>query len=232
MRRRVTGLGAMPALLAAIVLSAPTAWAANHDRGALRTAQDRVNDATQLVHRMKQNPPLAELLERARGVFIIPHYGHGGFIVGGQGGGGVVLIKRDGMWSDPAFFNIGGGSIGLQAGGAGGSVAMLLMTRRAVQRFEDSRGTWSLNANAGLTVVTYSGRAQANTAAGDIILWSDTNGLYGGLTAGVTHIGPDTRLDDAYYRHSTGVHQILLGDVSNDHADALRDALQMRVATR
>jgi len=51
------------------------------------SAQDRVNDALSLVQQMKQNPALAAVLHRAEGVFIIPHYGRGGFIVGGQGGG-------------------------------------------------------------------------------------------------------------------------------------------------
>ena len=199
---------------------------------ALHSAQDRVNDALGLVRQMKENTALASVLRRAQGVFIIPHYGKGGFIVGGQGGGGVVLVNHDGEWTSPAFYSLSGGSIGAQAGGEGGAIAMILMTRRAVDRFENSSSGWSLNGNAGLTVVNWSGKAQANTSRGDVILWSNASGLYGGLTASITHISPDTELDGAFYHRAVTSREILAGDVSSPRADRLRDALAARVASR
>jgi lipid-binding SYLF domain-containing protein len=196
------------------------------------SAQDRVNDASKIVRQMKRNPSLAAVLARAKGVFIIPHYGKGGFIVGGQGGGGVVLAKHDGAWSSPAFYSISGGSIGAQAGGEGGAIAMILMTPKAVSRFESSGSGWSLNGNAGLTVVKWSGKTQANTGRGDVILWSNTNGLYGGLTASLTHISPDNAMDRAYYHRRVSSQEILAGNLGNANADPLRNALASRVASR
>ena len=181
---------------------------------------------------MKRDPNMARLLARAEGIFIVPHYGKGAFIVGGQGGGGVLMARHGSEWSDPAFYSIGGGSIGVQAGGEAGAVAMLLMTRKAVDRFENSNNTWSLNANAGLTVVTYSGKAQAQTGKGDVILWSDTDGLFGGLTASVTDITPDVKLDTSYYGRHVDAREILAGSVSNPSADSLRRAAMTRVALR
>ena len=65
-------------------------------------------------------------------MYIIPEYGRAGFIIGGKGGAGVVVVRnRAGGWTSPAFFNTGGLSIGLQAGAAGGSIVYLLMDRRA-----------------------------------------------------------------------------------------------------
>ncbi len=200
--------------------------------GPAQSAQDRVNDAIGVIDQMKQDPQLTRVLERARGVFVVPHYGKGAFIVGGQGGGGVLLARAGERWSEPAFYSIGGGSIGAQAGGEGGSIAMLLMTDKAVRKFENSSNTWSLNANAGLTVVTWSGKSQENTGKGDVILWSNTNGLYGGLTASVTDITPDTKMDHAYYGERVSSRQILMGSVSNPSADRLRQALKMQVASR
>jgi SH3 domain-containing YSC84-like protein 1 len=200
--------------------------------GAAHSAQDRVSDALGLVRQMKENPALAAVLRSAKGVFIIPHYGKGGFIVGGQGGGGVVLVNNDGEWTSPAFYSLSGGSIGAQAGGEGGAIAMILMTQRAVDRFENSSNSWSLNGNAGLTVVNWSGKTQANTSRGDVILWSNASGLYGGLTASLTHISPDTKMDRAYYHRAVTSREILAGDVSSPRADALRDALASRVASR
>jgi SH3 domain-containing YSC84-like protein 1 len=200
--------------------------------GPAHSAQDRVNDSLSLVQQMKRNPALAAVLQQAKGIFIIPHYGKAGFIVGGQGGGGVVLVNHDSEWSSPAFYSLSGGSIGAQAGGEGGAIAMILMTQRAVDRFTNSSSGWSLNGNAGLTVVNWSGKTQANTNRGDVILWSNTSGLYGGLSASLTHISPDTKMDRAYYQRPATSKEILAGNVSNPSADSLRNALTSRVASR
>ncbi len=198
-----------------------------------RDAQDRVDEAVKVVDEMKQDPHLARLLDRARGVFVIPRFGKGALIVGGEGGGGVVLARHEGRWSDPAFFAIGGASIGAQAGGSGGAVAMLLMTPSALEKFESSTGKWSLSAGAGLTVVNYSGNARARTVPrGDVIVWSNQEGLYGGLTASATTVEPESKLNHAYYEQEVSSEQILMGSAKNPSADPLRDALLMRVASK
>ncbi len=219
--------------IASVLMTAALAAPAAH-ADAYGQAQNRVDDAAHLINHMQQDPNLAQLLSEARGVFIVPHYGKAGFIVGAQGGDGVVLARHDGRWTDPAFFNIGGGSIGWQAGASGGSIVMILMTQRAVDRFEHSRGKWSLHAGVDLTVVRYSGNAQLSTRAprSDIVAWTDTRGLYGGLTAGVTDITPENHLDHAYYHGDATPRTILTGMVRNHQANDLRDALGTRVAER
>ncbi len=226
------GLGATALAQTATGSPEPTAMSrsAQHDAS---DAQDRVNNAVKVVDEMQQDPHLAHLLERARGVLVIPHFGKGAFIVGGEGGGGVVLARHAARWSDPAFFVIGGASIGAQAGGSGGAVAMLLMSHRALDKFESSTGKWSLSAGAGLTVVNYSGNARARTVPrGDVIVWSDQEGLYGGLTASATEVSPEAKLDHAYYQRHVSPRQILAGDARNSNAAPLRDALIMRVASK
>lgn len=203
--------------------------------GHVQSAQDRVNDAVSLVQRMKQDPALAAVLQQAKGVFIVPHYGKGGFIVGGQGGGGVVLVRHESSWSSPAFYSVAGGSIGAQAGGEGGAIAMILMSQKAVDRFENSTRGWTLNGTAGLTVVNWSGKTQANTqynGRNDVILWTNTSGLYGGLTVGVKHISSDTQMDQAYYHRPVTSAEILAGNTSSPSAETLRNALASRVASR
>ncbi len=198
-----------------------------------RDAQDRVDEAVKVVDEMKQDPHLARLLDRARGVFVIPRFGKGALIVGGEGGGGVVLARHEGRWSDPAFFAIGGASIGAQAGGSGGAVAMLLMTPRALEKFETATGKWSLRAGGDLTVINYSETLRGKTAArGDVIVWSNQKGLYGGLTASATDVTPESRLDHSYYRQEVGPRDILTGSASNANADPLRDALLTHVASK
>jgi SH3 domain-containing YSC84-like protein 1 len=238
--RYLSVLGAIPLAVAALGIppsvqaqaaDTGTATSRHEDRYA-RDAQARVNDAVNVVGQMEQDADLARLLRDARGVFIVPRFGKGGFIIGGQGGTGVVLAHRHDKWSDPAFFDVGGASIGAQAGGEKGSVVMLLMTDRALDKFENSTHKWSLGAGAGLTVVKYSGNAHLRTSRNDVIVWADARGLYGGLTAGVTDITSSGRLDHAYYQQAASAHEILSGNVTNPAADPLRDALLTRVASK
>ncbi len=228
MQPRITVVAAAALLIAAGALSTPAARADD-----ATVAQNRIDAAAHVVHEMKQDTHLARLIDDAQGVFIVPKFGKGGFIVGGQGGAGVVLVKHDGEWTDPAFYNIAGGSVGLQAGGSGGAVAMLLMTPRAVHQFRDTAHRWTLSGNAGLTIATYTGNEGAHTGPReDVIVWSNARGLYGGLTAGVTHISPDARIDHAYYHGDVGSREILTGQAQNRHANRLLDALGTRVASK
>jgi len=227
-------MSAMPAV-ASQPDSGMNSMSSDSHSDAARSAQDRVSDSVSLVQQMKQDPGLAAVLQQAKGIFIVPHYGKGGLIVGGQGGGGVVLVKHDSSWSSPAFYSIAGGSIGAQAGGEGGAIAMILMSQKAVDRFENSTQGWTLNGSAGLTVVNWSGKTQANTGYNgrdDVILWTNTKGLYGGLTVGVKHISPDNGMDRAYYQRPVSSTEILAGNLSSPNADSLRNALASRVASR
>lgn len=226
------GLGAAAQAQTASVSSEPTTMSrsAGHDAS---DAQDRINNAVKVVDEMQQDPHLARLLEQARGVFVIPHFGKAAFIVGGEGGGGVVLARHTDKWSDPAFFALGGASIGAQAGGSGGAVAMLLMSRRAVEKFEHSTGKWSLSAGEGLTVVRYSEHLRARIVSrGDVIVWSDQEGLYGGITASAVDVIPESKMDHAYYQEHVSPRQILTGEARNSQAAPLRDALIVRVASK
>src|SRR5690349_12198242 len=57
------------------------------------------------------------LLAEAHGVAIIPDCVKLGFVLGGQHGRGVVVMReRDGSWRAPVFVTITGGSIGWQIG--------------------------------------------------------------------------------------------------------------------
>jgi lipid-binding SYLF domain-containing protein len=132
-------------------------------------AEKIVNDATNVLRTMSSNADFKKLLQQAKGVFIVPDLAKGAAIVGGSGGTGVFLVKKNGKWSDPAFFTIGSISIGAQVGGKAGPVVMALMSDKGVNSFTD-KNNFSLNANAGLTVVTYSSQPQASLGKSDV--WS------------------------------------------------------------
>src|SRR5262249_16231593 len=57
----------------------------------------------------------ATLLQRAKAVLIIPRMVKAGFIIGGEGGDGVLLVRDRTHWSNPVFYSMGATSFGLQA---------------------------------------------------------------------------------------------------------------------
>ena len=187
-------------------------------------AQDLVNKATDVANKMKKDPNLVELMQKAKGIFIVPKYGKGGLIIGAQGGEGVMLAHRNGEWTNPVFYDTGGLSFGAQAGVSVGSIAMLLMTDKAVDRFKQN-DKFSLNAEAGISIVKYSANGTATPGEGDVIAWSDTDGAYVGATLSVTDIHRDKDQNKTYYGEPVTEAKVLSNDLSNPGTKKLRDAL-------
>ena len=210
-------MGAAPLLLAGFVTATPAA---------AQEGSGLVAKAASQVRTMEADPQMRALLARARGVVLVPEYGHGAFIIGGKGGEGVLLVReRRGRWSNPVFYGLGGVSIGFQAGGNVGQVAYVLMTPNAVRRFEDGNN-FSLGAGAGLDVVTYHNGEHLISQQGDVVAWSNTTGLYGGADIGATDISYDRRLTSDYYGSpDMSIGQVLGGQVRNTDAAGLRSSL-------
>ncbi len=198
-----------------------------HERGDQRAdAQEHVADAARLAQQMKADPRLAGLMQQAKGILFVPDYGRGAIIVGGQGGKGVLVARTsDGKWSGPVFYTLGGISIGLQAGAEGGSVAMLLMTDRAVNSFRKDNNI-AFNADAGLTFINYTRRAQESIGKGDVVVWSNAKGAYVGASLGATDVNWDEKETRAWYGTNATPSAILGGKTEDRSQDtALRDAL-------
>jgi lipid-binding SYLF domain-containing protein len=209
------------ALLAGSVVTG-TASAAGNEAS---SAQQLVNDASNTVAKIESDSHFEALLKQSKGVFIMPTLVKGAFIVGAQGAQGVLLKHNsNGTWSDPAFLTIGSISLGAQAGGKAGPAAMILMSDKALNDFTQANN-FSLNGNAGLTVVGYSAQGQAPVGKGDIVVWSDQSGAFAGATVSGADITQNTTQDHQYYGKQVTAEQILNGTASNPAANKLRQAL-------
>ncbi|MGN6388084.1 MAG: lipid-binding SYLF domain-containing protein [Burkholderiaceae bacterium] len=189
-------------------------------------AQGQVTEAIKVVKQMEKDPDIKQLLSKAQGVFVVPDYGRAALGVGARGGEGVVLVKHGGKWSEPAFYNIGGISGGIQAGVEAGSIALIMNTQKAVNTFKQDNN-WSLNADAGLTLVNWSAKAQGNAGRGDVTIWSDAEGLFGDAAVSVTDITFDKDETAAFYGKQVTLNDIFSGKAkpTSSKTSALRQAL-------
>ena len=91
-----------------------------------------------------------DFFKNAKAVVIAPEFLKGAFVGGASGGNAVAIVRdgRNGGWSEPAFYTIGGASIGLQIGGESSEVILLAMTERGVSALMGN--SFKLGADAGV----------------------------------------------------------------------------------
>lgn len=155
-------------------------------------------------------------LRRARAVLIFPSLVKGGFIFGAEGGDGVLLARTRHGWSSPAFYSMGSASFGFQAGLQDAQVVMIIMTDRALRAIERSK--FKFGAGAGLTVVTLGAGVEGATSGnltGDIIVWSKSKGVYGGISINGSVVAPESDTNADFYGRGASVKEILANGVRN-----------------
>jgi lipid-binding SYLF domain-containing protein len=211
------GLGSGP-LLAQVAVQGND-QAVNQQNEELADTKEMLREAADVVQKMNQDEDARGLLNRAKAVFLVPDYARGSFIAGAAGGQGVLFSRTDQGWSGPAFYNIGAISFGATAGFEAGPIAFMMMTQDALDAFNEENN-FSLNADAGLTVVSWSNRAQAAAGKGaDVVVWSGAAGLYGDLAVSVTDIFWDDEANAAYYGNAVQPGAIILGKVKDPNSD-------------
>src|SRR2546423_12257352 len=81
--------------------------------GAAKTTQKATQALDQIMAISDRSIP-TDLLRKARAVAVFPNVIKGAFIIGGQGGKGLISRRVRGGWGAPAMFKLGGGSVGFQ----------------------------------------------------------------------------------------------------------------------
>jgi lipid-binding SYLF domain-containing protein len=187
MKKLISFLALLLAVAASIaVLSAPQpAMAAN-----AAEIDQKARAALQKLYDSKLVPSL--LADKAKAVLVFPSILKAGFIIGGQGGNGALIVDGKTV----AYYNISAASYGLQAGVQEFGYAMFLMTDAARAYIDKSDG-WEVGVGPTIVVVD-AGAAKSlttTTAKDDVYAF-----IFGqkGLMAGIgiqgskiTRINPD-----------------------------------------
>ena len=200
---------------------------------------DDAMDARQLVERAKlsfegmivapEMDGLRDLIRRAKGVFIAPQVLRGAFIFGVSGGSGVFFARGEqpGQWNGPAFYTIGEVSFGFQAGADASEVALLAMTERGVNALLSPSVKLGADASVAAGPVGVGVRAATANISADIVSFSRSKGLYGGISVDGAVVATRGALNAAYYGKDVSTRDILIrGTASNPQAAPLVELIK------
>ncbi|WP_291298260.1 lipid-binding SYLF domain-containing protein [Elioraea sp.] len=217
-------LAGTAALVAAPLVAPRSALAAAEQQALVDRATLTVNEIMTDQHAGDVKPAL----RRARAVMVFPRVFRGGFIVGGEGGYGVLLARDGGgNWSSPAFYSIGSGSIGLQIGVSDSQIMIFIMNDRALNAVLQNQ--FKIGGDASIAVATIGAGIEGGTTSAlraDIVSVAKSRGLFAGITLEGSLMSRRNNDNAAYFGRQVSAEQIVLTmEVHNPGADNLRAAL-------
>jgi lipid-binding SYLF domain-containing protein len=198
---------------------------------ALSDQQEIIDKARITFDKLITSPEFAELpgyVKKAKAVIIFPSLIKGGFILGAEGGSGVLLVRDDKLgWSYPAFYTLAAGSLGLQIGGEISEVVLTIMSEKALDAVIDNQmkfgGDVSIAAGPlgkGLEAAT------TTNLDSDVYSFAKTSGLFGGLSLEGAGVLKRDSWNTSYYGAGATPYAILIQRrFTNPNAQPLRDAM-------
>jgi len=180
----------------------------------------RVTESGQVLDALanSQSGIPTDLLNKSECVIILPSVKKGGFIIAGQYGKGLMTCrtgeKFNGPWSAPIMMQSSGGSIGLQAGGEAIDYVILVLNDKGARTVMNGKA--KLGANASIAAGPVGRDAEAATSGNmstEMLSYSRTNGVFGGVSLSGTSLGPDNGANENLYGKKVTGAQIWAGQV-------------------
>lgn len=188
MFRAMPRLASLVALLAVVAVSFTVGGctemrSAPADLGKLLT--ERAADTVESFRADKNLAQFADQIRTARAVAILPHVYKAGFILGAEGGNGVLIAKTSaGQWGAPAFYTLASGSVGFQVGLQDVEMLLIIRNEKALQAILKNQGKFG--ADGGITVGVFGAGMEASTTTAvgaDVLAFARSRvGLYGGIS--------------------------------------------------
>lgn len=158
-----------------------------------------------------------DLFHKAHCVVVIPGMKKAGFVFSGKYGRGFASCRKEGDgWSAPAAMRIEGGGFGLQAGGSETDVIMLVMTKKGMDGILSSKFTLGGEASVAAGPVGRDATAQTDASMhADILSWSRSRGVFGGLSLQGGTLRPDEAGAKSLYKEKVDNKDVLTGNVND-----------------
>src|SRR6476661_1577915 len=210
--RLTTSIGLIALLL---LVSTATLAQTTRDRSAkkMRAATDQSAKAARVFNQImdtREKSIPRDLLDKAEAVAVFPGVLKGGLIVGGRGGSGVISRRVANGWSAPAFFDLMGGSFGLQIGVASTDYILLFMNEHAVDSLLSDKFEIGGEGSAAAGPVGRSASASTDAKLNaQILSYSRSKGAFAGLELKGVVIKPDN--EDNHQVYGMSARDILTG---------------------
>lgn len=194
-----------------LIIGAASANAANKE-------QDRLENCGVVMQEILDTPDNIpqELLTKAECVIVVPSLTKIALGVGGSYGRGAMVCRSGkefgGPWGAPAMYALDGGSFGLQLGAESTDLVLLVLNHRGVDALLNSKVILGANASAaagpkGRDV----GVSTDASLRADILSYSRTRGLFGGVSLDGASLRPDDDATEQVYGRKLTARSIVTG---------------------
>ena len=200
-------LGAV--VVTALLMAAPAF--AQLDKGDI----EELNEAAAVVGEIRNVPDKGipeAIWKKAECVVVIPSLKKAGFIVGAEGGDGVLSCRQGATWGAPVFMELTKGSVGLQAGVQATQLVLVIMNRRGLEKLLSNKVTLGTDASvaAGPVGRTASAATDAQMTA-EMLSYSRSKGLCAGIDLSGGSLRPDKDANIRAYGAGAVPRDIALG---------------------
>ena len=135
----------------------------------------------------------------AKAVIIFPEIYEGGLFFGAKGGNGLLMIRKNGSWSGPFFYTIGGVSLGIQFGLKTGKVIFTIMTEKGLESVLKERVKFGVDIDAAVANQGVGYSAESTVRLADVYSFSDNSGLFIGGSFEGTYLQPRNDFNLAFH---------------------------------
>lgn len=160
-------------------------------------------EAAQVFNAITQAPDKTipeSLLKRAKAIAVFPQVIKAAFVIGGEGGRGVLSRRTAAGWDNSVLFRAGGASVGWQIGASATDFVLLFMNDEAIHGLMKDK--FELGADAAVAAGPVGREAGAGTDAlmqAQVLSYSRSRGLFAGISLKGVVVKPDDDLNQAIY---------------------------------
>lgn len=197
--------------LALLLTITPLMWAGQAETQRLKASAEVLSE----IMGASDKAIPQDLFAKAQCAIVVPGMKKAGFIVGAKFGKGFATCRMpDGKgWTGPVGIRVEGGSVGLQIGGAESDIILLVMSQRGMERLLSSQFTLGGEATAAAGPVGRDSQAQTDASMhAEMLSWSRSRGLFGGIALQGATMREDNDVDRAIYGSGIDRKEVLRGN--------------------
>jgi lipid-binding SYLF domain-containing protein len=173
-----------------------------------------VNKATTVLSEFRNASDIPESVwTKADCVLVIPSLKKAAFIVGGEGGSGVMSCRHsNGAWGTPVFMQLTKGSVGFQIGASSTELVLFVMNASGAEKLLSNKTTLGVGASiaAGPVGRTATAATDAQMTA-EMLSYSHSKGLFAGVNLSGGALTADKDANTRAYGSTASAKEIALG---------------------